>query len=46
MKYDYEQIVKNIEDAKTEISDIKNRLTTKKTGLIDITSKNKDKEKC
>ena len=44
MKYDYEQIVKNIEDAKTEISDIKNRLTTKKTGLIDITSKNKDKE--
>lgn len=44
MKYECEQISQNISNAEGEIADIKNRLTTKKSGLIDITSKNKDKE--
>ena len=44
MKYECEQISQNISNAEEEIAEIKNRLTTKKSGLIDITSKNKDKE--
>lgn len=44
MKYECEQISQNITNAEVEISEIKNRLTTKKSGLIDITSKNKDKD--
>ena len=44
MKYECEQISQNILKAETEIANIKNRLTTKKSGLIDITTKNKDKD--
>lgn len=44
MKYECEQITQNIAKAEEEIANIKNRLTTKKSGLIDITNKNKDKE--
>lgn len=44
MKYECELIEQNITRAKEEIQKIKDRLTTKKSGLIDITSKNKDKD--
>ena len=44
MKYECEQITQSIAKAEEEISNIKNRLTSKKSGLIDITTKNKDKD--
>ncbi len=44
MKYECEVIAQSITKAKEEIQKIKERLTTKKSGLIDITSKNKDKD--
>jgi len=44
LKYECEQLNNNIYNAKVEIANIKNRLTSKKSGLIDITSKNKDKD--
>ncbi len=44
MKYECEQITQNILRAEQEISEIRNRLTTKKSGLIDIATKNKDKD--
>ena len=44
MKYECEQITQSIAKAEEEIATIKNRLTSKKSGLIDITTKNKDKD--
>lgn len=44
LKYECDQINKNIYNAEIEITSIKNRLTSKKSGLIDITSRNKDKD--
>lgn len=43
-KYECENLKDKIKAAESEIKVIKNRLTSKKSGLIDITSKNKDKE--
>lgn len=45
IKYECEQIKTNIKNAEAEIVTIKNRLTSKKSGAIDITSRNKDKDK-
>ena len=45
IKYECEQIKANIKNAEVEIATIKNRLTSKKSGAIDITSRNKDKDK-
>lgn len=44
IKYECENLNNNILNARAEIKNIKNRLTSKKTGLIDITSRNKDKD--
>ena len=44
IKYECERLNQNIQAAEKEIETIKNRLTSKKSGLIDIGSKNKDKE--
>lgn len=44
LKYECDMITQNIAEANAEIEDIKNRLATKKSGLIDITTKNKDKD--
>ena len=44
IKYECERLNQNIQLAEKEIELIKNRLTSKKSGLIDISSKNKDKE--
>lgn len=44
IKYECERLHQNIHNAEKEIESIKNRLTSKKSGLIDITSKNKDKD--
>ena len=44
MKFECDSITQNIAEANAEIEDIKNRLATKKSGLIDITTKNKDKD--
>lgn len=38
------EIEQNIEEANKEIDDIKNRLITKKSGMIDISAQKKDKE--
>lgn len=43
-KYKYEEINNKIRNAQEEISNIRNRLMSKKAGLIDITSRNKDKD--
>lgn len=44
IKYECDKINKNISQAEIEIATIRNRLTSKKSGLIDITSRNKDKD--
>ena len=44
VKYECDRLNKNIQQAEKEIEEIKNRLTSKKSGLIDISSKNKDKD--
>lgn len=44
IKYECEELNQNILNAEDEIFNIKNRLTSKKAGLIDITTKNKDKD--
>lgn len=44
LKFECDLITQNIAEANAEIEDIKNRLATKKSGLIDITTKNKDKD--
>lgn len=44
LKYECEKLNNNIYNAEVEISNIKNRLMSKKSGLIDITSRNKDKD--
>lgn len=44
LKYECEQLNTNIYNAEVEIANIKNRLMSKKSGLIDITSRNKDKD--
>lgn len=44
IKYDIENLKTKIYNAEEEINAIKNRLTSKKSGLIDITSRNKDKD--
>lgn len=44
IKYECERLYKNIQLAEKEIDSIKNRLTSKKSGLIDIEAKNKDKD--
>lgn len=44
IKYECDQINKNIASANEEIQKITNRLTSKKSGLIDISSRNKDKD--
>lgn len=44
VKYECENLNKKIQEAEEEINAIRNRLTSKKSGLIDITSKNKDKD--
>ena len=44
IKYECDRLNKNIQQAEKEIEEIKNRLTSKKSGLIDISSKNKDKD--
>ncbi len=44
IKYECENLNNHILNAQSEIKNIKNRLTSKKTGLIDITSRNKDKD--
>lgn len=44
LKFECDSITQNIAEANAEIEDIKNRLATKKSGLIDITTKNKDKD--
>lgn len=44
IKYECDQINKNIAQANDEIQKITNRLTSKKSGLIDISSRNKDKD--
>jgi hypothetical protein len=45
IKYECDRLNQNIKNAQEEIETIKNRLTSKKSGLIDISTKNKDKEK-
>ncbi len=44
IKYECEQLNNNIKSAESEIKTIKNRLTSKKSGLIDISTRNKDKD--
>ena len=44
IKYQCEQINTNIQNAEEEIKRIRNRLMSKKSGLIDITTRNKDKD--
>lgn len=44
IKYECERLHQSIHNAEKEIESIKNRLTSKKSGLIDISSKNKDKD--
>lgn len=44
LKYECENFKTNIYNAEVEISNIKNRLMSKKSGLIDITTRNKDKD--
>ena len=44
IKYQCEQINNNIQNAEEEIRRIRNRLMSKKSGLIDITTRNKDKD--
>ena len=44
IKYECERLYQNIQLAEKEIETIKNRLTSKKSGLIDIGTKNKDKD--
>ncbi len=44
IKYECERLNQNIQLAEKEIETIKNRLTSKKSGLIDIGTKNKDKD--
>ncbi|HAB67474.1 MAG TPA: hypothetical protein DCE23_08920 [Firmicutes bacterium] len=44
IKYECDQINKKIIQANDEIQKITNRLTSKKSGLIDISSRNKDKD--
>ncbi len=44
IKYECERLYQNIQAAEKEIEIIKNRLTSKKSGLIDIGTKNKDKD--
>lgn len=44
IKYECDQINKNIIQANDEIQKITNRLTSKKSGLIDISTRNKDKD--
>ena len=44
IKYECERLNQNIQLAETEIENIKTRLTSKKSGLIDISTKNKDKD--
>ena len=44
IKYECERLYQNIQLAEKEIETIKNRLTSKKSGLIDIGAKNKDKD--
>ena len=44
IKYECERLHQNIHNAEKEIESIRNRLTSKKSGLIDISSKNKDKD--
>ena len=44
IKYECENLRDKIKEAEEEINRLKNRLTTKKSGLIDIASKNKDKD--
>lgn len=44
IKYECERLHQSIHNAEKEIESIRNRLTSKKSGLIDISSKNKDKD--
>ena len=44
IKYECERLYQNIQNAEKEIETITNRLTSKKSGLIDIGAKNKDKD--
>lgn len=44
IKYECENLRDKIKEAEEEINRLKNRLTSKKSGLIDIASKNKDKD--
>lgn len=44
VKFECENLKRKIKGAEEEINAIRNRLTSKKSGLIDITSKNKDKD--
>ena len=44
IKYECDRLYQNIQNAENEIETIKNRLTSKKSGLIDIGAKNKDKD--
>lgn len=44
IKYECENLNNQILNAETEIKAINNRLTSKKSGLIDISSRNKDKD--
>lgn len=44
VKFECENLKRKIKEAEEEINAIRNRLTSKKSGLIDITSKNKDKD--
>ena len=45
IKYECDRLNQSIKNAQEETETIKNRLTSKKSGLIDISTKNKDKEK-
>ena len=44
IKYQCEQLNNNIREAEEEIKKIRNRLMSRKSGLIDIASRNKDKD--
>lgn len=44
IKFECEKLNNQIKNAENEIKSIKNRLTSKKSGLIDISSRNKDKD--
>ncbi len=44
LKYQCEQLTTNINQAEEEIKKIRNRLMSKKSGLIDIAARNKDKD--